>query len=217
MLLLQGDCLTEMNKIKDHSVSLILCDLPYGTTARNDWDKKLPLKPLWEQFRRVLKPCGVVALWSQMPFSAELIMSNPKMFRYEWIVEKGNATGFLNAKKMPLKAHENVLVFYDKLPTYNPQFTHGHERKTSKRKGARSSNYGLAEEVSVYDSTDRYPRDVLMFSWDSKRAGSIPHRNLLLPTNISSERIRMRGTLSLTAAWVLARQVLQRSIQGATL
>ena len=165
-----GDCLKELNRIKDESVAMVLADLPYGTTARNAWDKKIPLEPLWKQLKRVIKPDGVITLWSQMPFSAELIMSNPEMFRYEWIVEKGNATGFLNAKKMPLKAHENVLIFYNRLPVYNPQFTHGHERKTTKRKGTRTSCYNEAEAVSSYDSTDRYPRDVLKFSWDKQKS-----------------------------------------------
>lgn len=168
--LYQGDCLKEMNKVKDNSISLILCDLPYGTTARNEWDKKIPLEPLWEQWLRIIKPNGVIALWSQMPFSAELVASNTEMFRYEWIIEKGNATGFLNAKKMPLKAHENVLIFYNKLPIYNPQFTHGHERKTTSRKGTGTLCYNEAEAISSYDSTDRYPRDVLKFSWDKQKS-----------------------------------------------
>ncbi len=99
---------------------LILCDLPYGTTARNEWDKVIPMDKLWMHYKRIIKDNGVIALWSQMPFSADLVMSNPEMFRYEWIIEKGNATGFLNAKKMPMKAHENMLIFYNKLPIYNP-------------------------------------------------------------------------------------------------
>ena len=172
--LYHGNCLTMLNNIKESSVSLILSDFPYGTTARNDWDQKIPLEPLWKQFLRVLQPDGAVALWSQMPFSAELIMSQPKLFRYEWIIEKGNATGFLNAKKMPLKAHENVLIFYRKLPTYHPQFTHGNMRKTTKRKGIRSTDYGIAKNVSSYDSTDRYPRDVLKFSWDKQTSNLHP-------------------------------------------
>lgn len=171
MQLINGDCLKELNMVADNSVSLILCDLPYGTTARNGWDEKIPFAPLWKQFERVITANGVVALWSQMPFSAELVMSNPRMFRYEWIIEKGNATGFLNAKKMPLKAHENVLIFYKSLPTYNPQMTHGHERKSARRaNGTRSLNYGEAQKLSVYDSTDRYPRDVLRFSWDKQKS-----------------------------------------------
>lgn len=116
-----------MKKIDDQSVALILCDLPYGTTARNEWDKKIPLEPLWEQWKRILKPRGVVALWSQQPYTTELVMSNMSWFRYEWIIEKTKGTGFLNAKRMPLKAHENVLIFYKTLPIYHPQKTTGHK------------------------------------------------------------------------------------------
>lgn len=123
----QGDCLEVMSKIPDKSIQLILCDLPYGTTARNQWDKIIPPDKLWKQYKRILSDNGVVALWSQMPFSAELVMSNLGMFRYEWIIEKTKGTGFLNARKMPLKAHENVLIFYKSLPTYNPQKTTGHK------------------------------------------------------------------------------------------
>lgn len=176
MLLLQGDCLERMREIADSSVDMIFSDLPYGTTD-NSWDRKIPVEPLWEAWLRVLKPNGVIAMWSQMPFSAELVLSNPKLFRYEWIIEKGNATGFLNARKMPLKAHENILIFYRSLPTYNPQMTHNHPRKISAsnhHKNAKlSSNYGHTRYTD-YDSTDRYPRDVLRFSWDKQKSRCHP-------------------------------------------
>jgi hypothetical protein len=99
MILYKGDCIEQMQNVSNESVQMILCDLPYGTTARNEWDKKIPLEPLWEQWLRIIKPNGVIALWSQMPFTAELVMSNPQLFRYEWIIEKTKGTGFLNAKK----------------------------------------------------------------------------------------------------------------------
>ena len=120
----------------------------------------------------MLKPGGCVALWAQIPFSVTLAMSNPEWLRYEWIVEKTNPTGFLNAKKMPMKAHENVLIFYKTLPTYHPQMTHGHERKVSfakhKRNCKETTNYGRYDLAS-YDSTDRYPRDVITFPWDKQK------------------------------------------------
>ena len=109
-----------MKKIPDKSIDLILCDLPYGTT-QNKWDTIISFDKLWTQYNHIIKDNGVIILFSQMPFGANLIMSNPKMFRYEWIWEKDNSTGFLQAKKMPLKKHENILVFYKHLPTYNPQ------------------------------------------------------------------------------------------------
>ena len=124
MILQQGDCLELMKDIPDKSIDLILCDLPYGTT-QNKWDSVIPFDKLWAQYNRIVKDHGAILLFSQMPFGANLIMSNPKMFRYEWIWEKENSTGFLNANKMPLKKHENILVFYKHLPTYNPQMREG--------------------------------------------------------------------------------------------
>lgn len=118
--LYQGDCLEKMVEVPDHTVDMIFTDLPYGTT-HNVWDKRISLEELWEQYKRVLKSGGVVLLFAQMPFGADLINSNRKWFRYEWIWHKSMATGFLNANRMPLRAHENILVFYEHLPTYNPQ------------------------------------------------------------------------------------------------
>lgn len=167
-----GDCLEIMSKIPDKSIQLILCDLPYGTTARNEWDIIIPMDQLWKHYNRILKDNGVVALWSQMPFSAYLIMSNPNMFRYEWIIEKTKGTGFLNAKKMPLKTHENVLIFYKTLPIYNPQKTIGHKPVHSYIKHTDDgSNYGKSKiGISGGGNTDRYPRDVLTFKWDTQKS-----------------------------------------------
>ena len=118
------DCIGEqgMCLIPDKSVDLILCDLPYGTT-RNKWDSIIPLDKLWEQYERVIKNNGAIVLFAQTPFDKVLGVSNLKLLRYEWIWEKTSATGHLNAKKMPMKAHENILIFYRNLPTYNPQNT----------------------------------------------------------------------------------------------
>lgn len=172
VVLYQGDCLEEMDKVEDGSVALILCDLPYGTTARNDWDVKISLEPLWRHFERILKSNGVVALWSQMPFTAELVMSKPDWFRYEWVVEKTKGTGFLNAKRMPLKAHENMLIFYRSLPVYNPQKTFGHKPVNSYTKHFdNGSNYGSSVPgISGGGNTDRFPRDVIKFKWDTQKS-----------------------------------------------
>jgi len=171
--LINGDCLDVMSEIPDKSVNLILCDLPYGTTARNKWDVVLPMEEVWKHYKRIIVDNGVVALWSQMPFVVDLILSNPGMFRYEWIIEKTNATGFLNANRMPLKAHENMLIFYKKLPVYNPQKTKGHKRKVSsathKRNSKKSTDYREYKPTD-YDSTERYPRDVLKFAWDKQKS-----------------------------------------------
>lgn len=118
------DCLQGMKRIADGTVDCILTDLPYGITDCA-FDVRIPFEPMWEQFKRVTKRNAAIVLFSQMPFGAELIMSNRKMFRYEWIWRKPMGAGFLNAKKMPLRAHENILVFYRRLPTYNPQMSQG--------------------------------------------------------------------------------------------
>ena len=115
-----GDCLELMKDIHTGSVDMVLCDLPYGTT-QNKWDSVINLQELWDSYTRIIKEHGAIVLFSQQPFSSKLICSNPKMFRYEWIWEKDFGTGFLNARKMPLKKHESILVFYKKLPCYNAQ------------------------------------------------------------------------------------------------
>lgn len=138
----KGDCLKLMNDIPDKSIDMILCDLPYGTT-QNKWDSIIPLDKLWEQYCRVIKDNGAIVLFAQTPFDKVLGCSNLKMLKYEWIWEKTSATGHLNAKKMPMKAHENILVFYKKLPTYNPQKTTGHTPVHSYTKHQDDgSNYG---------------------------------------------------------------------------
>ena len=162
----QGDCLELMKDIPDTSIDMILCDLPYGTT-RNKWDSVIPLNKLWEQYERIIKDNGAIVLFSQMPFSAELVHSNLKLFKYEWIWQKDNGTGFLNAKKMPLKIHENILVFYKKLPLYNPQMRTGFKPYKCKQ-GRHSTNYGAYEQGHITESNgERYPIDIIKFKKDS--------------------------------------------------
>lgn len=171
-----GDCLELLPSVADESVDLILCDLPYGTT-RNKWDSVIPLAPLWAQYERVIKPAGAIVLTAQAPFDKVLAASNLRLFRYEWIWEKGNATGHLNAKRMPMKAHENVLVFYKSLPTYNPQKTSGHARKVSTAEHRRNSKLSTNYNEYVpngYDSTERFPRSVLKFSMDKQKLALHP-------------------------------------------
>lgn len=169
--LLCGDCLELMNRIPDGSIDMVLSDLPYGTT-RCRWDTPINLQELWEQYRRVVKENGAIALFSAQPFTTELISSNKAMYRYEWIWRKTQPSGFMNAKKMPLRTHENIEIFYRKPPTYNPQMTHGHQRKTATAYGTRESDgsscYGREERNYTYDSTDRYPVDVLQYSTGDK-------------------------------------------------
>lgn len=168
--LMHGKCLDLMKSVPDCSVDMILADLPYGST-QCAWDVIIPFEPLWQEYLRIAKPEAAIVLCAAQPFASMLVASNPKLYRYEWIWEKGNATGFLNAKKQPLRAHESAQVFYRKQPVYNPQMTSGHDRKTSKRKTVNSECYGKAFELTQYDSTERYPRSVQFFSSD-KQAGS---------------------------------------------
>lgn len=165
MHLVLGDCLERMKEIESGTVDMILCDLPYGTTCCS-WDAVIPFEPLWAEYERVIKANGAIVLFGAHPFSAVLACSKLELFRYEWIWEKPSATGFLNADKQPLRAHENILVFYKSLPTYNPQKTFGHERKKSKRKNIGSAHYGKQLNIKDYDSTERYPRTVQVFSKD---------------------------------------------------
>ena len=174
--LIKGDCLLLMDNIPNKSIDMVLCDLPYGTT-QNKWDSIIPLEKLWEKYRRVIKDDGVIVLFAQTPFDKVLGCSNLKMLRYEWIWEKTSATGHLNAKKMPMKAHENILVFYKKLPTYNPQKTTGHKRKVSKAEHkincVKTTNYG-EHGLTTYDSTERYPRSVQVFKTDKQKEALHP-------------------------------------------
>ena len=168
-----GDCLEIMKFIPDESINLILADLPYGTT-KAAFDSTIDLEKLWEQYNRIIKKDGAILLFAQTPFDKVLGASNIKMLKYEWIWEKTQATGFLNAKKMPMKAHENILVFYKNAPTYNPQKTTGHKRKVSKAEHKvnckESEVYNKNTKLTSYDSTERYPRSVLKFSSDKQKS-----------------------------------------------
>ena len=157
--LLQGDCLELMKDIQDKSIDMILCDLPYGTTE-NKWDCVIDLNLLWNEYNRMIKDNGAIVLFSQIPFAITLALSNIKYLRYEFIWVKEQGTGFFNAKKMPLKAHENILVFYKKLPVYNPQMRKGFKPYTCKS-GKGSSNYGEQIRVVTENNGERYPIDIL--------------------------------------------------------
>lgn len=166
--LIHGDCMWAMQDIPANSIDMICADIPYGTT-QCAWDSALSLERMWAHLYRIVKPNAAIVLFSAQPFTSVLVNSNIRDWRTEWVWEKGNATGFLNAKKQPLRAHENIQVFYQRQPTYNPQFTEGHQRKTSKRKTVNSDVYGKALHVTEYDSTSRYPRDVQFFSSDKQK------------------------------------------------
>lgn len=173
------DCLEGMKRIPDGSIDAIICDLPYGTT-KNAWDSLIPLDKLWEQYKRIIKPSGAIVLFSQQPFTSALVMSNPKMFRYEWIWEKEMGTGFLNANYAPLKSHENVVIFsslaacYVKNPAdamvYYPQMTDG--KPYTCKQGKMEHNYDTKNMVAAIETKNegkRYPKTVLRYSRDKDK------------------------------------------------
>lgn len=167
------DCFNILSQIVDGSIDMILCDLPYNTTKAS-WDKSLDLELLWTHYKRIIKPNGAILLFAQSPFDKILGCSNLEWLKYEWIWEKSQATGFLNAKKMPLKSHENILVFYKNPPIYNPQKTTGHKPMNSYTKRPEIQNktelYGeMNRIISGGGETDRYPRSVLKFASDKQR------------------------------------------------
>lgn len=166
--LIHGDCLAELPKMAGSSVDLVLADPPYGVT-RNRWDCRIDLARLWPELQRVCKPSAAVVLTAAPPFDKLLAMSNPDDYRYDWVWEKGNATGHLNASRMPLKAHENVCVFYREPPTYHPQKTTGHKPVNSFYTRHSGANYGKADAARAGGgSTERFPRTVLRMSSDKQ-------------------------------------------------
>ena len=167
--LMLGDCLERMKEIPDGSVDMILCDLPYGTTACK-WDSVIPFEPLWEQYRRVAKRNAAIVLTASQPFTTSLIGSNMRDFRYDIVWRKVRVTGHLNAKKMPLREHESVLVFYRKLPTYNPQMTpsKGHIRGPRGKRAEATTVYGsfLDDSSGQNAASEYYPRSTIEFRSD---------------------------------------------------
>ena len=163
MKLLKGDCLEVMKTIPDGSIDAVITDPPYGTTACK-WDSVIDFDLMWEQLNRIIKPNGAIVLFGSEPFSSALRMSNIKNYKYDWIWEKSKATNFLNAKKQPLRAKENILIFYKKQPTYNPQMTKGKSyNKGIRKEQSKDDVYGSFNQTEVKSEGNRYPRDVLYF------------------------------------------------------
>jgi len=163
--ILLGDCLELMKDIPNGSIDMILCDLPYGTT-QNKWDVIIPLDKLWEEYERIIKDNGMICLTSAEPFTSTLITSNKKLFKYDLIWDKKLSSGFLNAKRMPLRRHEQILCFYKNLPIYNPEMvTRGKVRKKgiTTETGKHTSNYGKFEN-SVVENNEYYPTSIIEVS-----------------------------------------------------
>lgn len=162
MKLLLGDCLERMKEIPSGSVDMVLCDLPYGTT-QNKWDSVIPLEPLWKEYKRICK--GAVVLTAAQPFTSILVCNNLAEFKYQWVWQKEAGTGLLNAKKQPLRDHEDILVFYKSQPVYNPQFTSG--KPYTCKKGGETSNYNPSGVVVTVNEGTRYPKTVQFFKRDN--------------------------------------------------
>lgn len=176
--LIHGDCIEEMSKLDDNSIDMCLTDPPYEKT-QSRWDFIISIEPMWAQLKRIVKPSGAILLFGQNPYTAKLVLSNLRMYKYEWIWEKTEAKGHFNAKKMPLGAHEFITVFYQKPPTYNFIKTTGHIRKTAKnvdRAKKQSDCYGKQKGITSYDSTERYPRTVQLFKSDKQNLNLHPNQ-----------------------------------------
>lgn len=159
---IQGDCLEIMKHLPSGSIDMILCDLPYGTT-QNKWDSVIPLEQLWIEYERIIKDNGAIVLTAQGLFTAKLILSNEKLFKYKIIWIKSKSTNFLNAKNQPLRKHEDICVFYKKQPTYNPQMTNGEPYDKGIRKDQYSGSYGDFKPHHVKSNGERYPNDIIFY------------------------------------------------------
>ena len=164
------DCLEGMKRIPDGSVDCVICDLPYGVlngeSEGGSWDTIIPFEPLWDEYRRVCNPTAAIVLFAQGMFTADLMHSNPKMWRYNLIWKKGDrASGFLNANRMPLRNHEDIVIFYDKLPTYNPQMRTGFPNHTRGHGGGKLKNgcYGKFDPWARSEviTTEKFPLSII--------------------------------------------------------
>lgn len=190
--LIHGECLAEMAKLRDKSVDMVLCDLPYGTT-QNKWDTVIDLDRMWAQYDHIC--AGPIVLTAAQPFTSALIMSNVHNFKYTWTWDKVNRiTGFLNAKKQPLRVTEDIAVFYQGQPTYNPQMVQGEPYKTTHGEG--SKNYGSQVKTEYVCNGDRYPQSIIRIAGDergkvgrihphpeARRAYGVPHQDIHPPRN----------------------------------
>lgn len=163
-----GDCLELMKEIPDESVDMILCDLPYGIT-KNKFDKRIPFEPMWEQYERIAKTNAAIVLFGQGKFFVDLVQSNKKIFRYDLVWDKVMTSGFLNSHRMPMRRHENIAVFYKRLPKFNPQFTEGSPLHSRGKKninnvvdGKNYYAYEVLDDVRA-GSTQKYPTSILSF------------------------------------------------------
>lgn len=170
------DCLEGMRKVDTKSIDMILCDLPYGTTACK-WDAIIPFNLLWEQYERIIKDNGAIVLFGSQPFTSNLLMSNLKLFRYSLVWDKKFAGNFANAKKMPMKTHEDICVFYKSLPTYNPQMIKRDQpiKTTTGTTPSKTANFGVRNEFKDIEKTYDYKYPVSILEFKRKLGQNILH------------------------------------------
>lgn len=171
--LFEGDCIEAMRRFPDRCIDMVLCDLPYGTTE-NKWDCAIDLDALWREYRRIVKPEGAIVLTAQGVFTARLIVSNEEDFKYKLVWEKSKPTNFLNAKKQPLRKHEDICVFYRKQPAYHPQMREGKPYDKGVRKDQLTGSYGDFKPKLVKSDGMRYPSDVIYFK-TAESEGRVSH------------------------------------------
>jgi len=186
----EEDCLAAMDRLDDASVDMILCDLPYGTT-QNKWDSVIPLDELWKQYKRIIKPKGVIALTSQGIFTARLILSNESWFRYKFVWVKSKPTNFLNARRQPLRQHEDICIFYGSQPNYRPVMSKGEPYDKGTRKAQYTGSYGDFKPVHVKSDGERYPTDTLYCKTAESESGCRVWHPTQKPVALGRYLIRM--------------------------
>ena len=186
----KGDCLEVMKKLPSGSVDMILCDLPYGTT-QNKWDSIIPLDELWAEYRRIIKPKGVIALSSQGIFTAKLILSNENWFKYKFVWIKSKPTNFLNARKQPLRQHEDICIFYGSQPDYTPVMSKGEPYNKGVRKAQYTGSYGDFKPVQVKSDGERFPTDTIYCKTAESESGSRVWHPTQKPVALGRYLIRM--------------------------
>lgn len=215
------DCLEGMKMIPDASVDAIICDLPYGVLNKQSegggWDSIIPLAPLWEQYLRVAKPSAPIILFCQGMFTAQLMMSQPKLWRYNLIWDKQRASGFLNAKRMPLRYHEDIALFYRELPTYNPQMEalNGREANHPQGNGVHKNTnrcFGKVDRFQSYEPSEpdkKFPRSIITIPKEHNNEQWHPTQKPVALLQYLIRTYSNRGGISSTTAWAAALRPLQ--------
>lgn len=206
------DCLEGMKALPDGCIDMVLCDLPYGTTACK-WDTVIPFEPLWAQYHRLVKPDGAIVLFGSEPFSTALRHSNLKEFRYDWIWEKEQGANFMLCKYQPYKVHEIISVFSKGKHLYQPQMTEGQPYVSGK--GTSGDITNNVKKTQTVNTGTRYPRSILRYNTDKARGGFTQRKNLLRCLNTSSRPTPKQVTLCLTTAWDQALRLWLQSTRAA--